>query len=1190
MTNEINDILTIPESDQGYYRHPTVFENRVIFVSEDDLWDVSINGGYARRLTSSPGNASNPHFSPDGTQLAFTSSEEGAPEVFVMAAKGGPTQQLTFNGAQSSVVGWSKDGQNVLFRSNFRESFSRNYAIYSVPAKGGETETLPYGTAHNISYEPGNPSGQHPGRVLARFTDDLARWKRYKGGTAGVLWIDVNGDGSWNRLLPEITAGLCRPMWIGDRIYFLSDFEGYGNLYSCTPQGQELRRHTDHVGFYVRFPSTDGKTIVYTAGGDLYRFDVASDTSTKIDVDYASPRTAMKRKFVDADQYLEDFSLHPRGHSLVVNTRGKIFNFGNWEGAVRQNGEEQGVRYRLSRYLNDGSRILTVSDQTGEERFEIHRADGSAAPKIIALKSADADKDVQIGRPIDICMSPVADELVFGNHRQELVHLNLADGTTRVLDRCDYNRISGISYSADGRWVAYGFPTSHSTAIIKIADLTTGECFDVTNGQFQDVNPYFDPEGRYLYFLSFRKFDPVFDQMFFELSFPRGMVPCLVTLRADVESPFIQKPRSLDGDDEEEDDDDDSDEETEGSEDSEASADDSEPAGKDAKDKKSKKDDKPKPVEIDFEGIDARVETFPVSEGSYGDIAAIDDTVFWTVYPLSGTLDMDFGDEPAGGTLKAFSLKSLKEKVFARETAGFEIGADRKTIALLGLHGIQVVSATGGGPAAGGDLDDDDGDDAPSRQSGWINLARISVSVDPRLEWRQMLRESWRLMRDHFWREDMSGVDWNEVWSRYKTLISRVLTRAEFSDVVWTMQGELGTSHAYEIGGDYALSPQYRPGFLGAEVEWNPDWTRPVADDSEVSEDAESNPEIQETATQETDRGAYKITRIIRGDSWNAAETSPLTRPGLRIQEGDHIVAINGRRTCAEVSIEERLVHQAGREVELVIAHQISSPDISSPDNSEDANEESQELETCTVKTLLSETPARYREWVLHNRKVVHEASDGQLGYVHIPDMGPLGYAEFHRSYLSENSKKGLVVDVRHNGGGFVSQLILEKLARRNLGYGLQRWSQPIPYPEESVQGPLVCLTNENAGSDGDIFSHCFKLMNLGPLLGKRTWGGVVGIQPTQALVDGSITTQPEFSFWFNDVGFNIENYGTEPDIEVELPPQTEHDPQLEAALDLALKMLDDTKPAIPDFAPYPLLRPPAELPPRGIIDPKKSR
>lgn len=1169
------ELLTIPESDQGYYRHPTVFGNRVVFVSEDDLWDVPLTGGPARRLTSSAGTALSPHFSPDGKQIAFTSTEEGAPEVFVMPANGGPARQLTFNGAQSAVVGWSTDGQNILFRSNYREAFPHNYVIYSVNANGGESTRLPFGTARSISFHPEPPAPHQTPAVLARHTDDLARWKRYKGGTAGVLWIDTQGNGSWNRLLPEITSGLCRPMWIGDRIYFLSDFEGYGNLYSCTPDGQQLRRHTDHVGFYVRFPSTDGKTIVYTCGGDLFRYDVATDTSTQIDVDYASPRTCLKRKFVDADQYLEDFSLHPRGHSLVVNSRGKLFNFGNWEGAVRQNGQEQGVRYRLSRYLNDGERILTISDQTGEERFEIHRADGAAAPKIITVHGAN------IGRPLDISLSPVADEIVFTNHRQELIHLNLTDGAARVLDRSDHARIHGIAYAPDGRWLAYGFSNAQSTSIIKIADLTPGDTFgqtfSVTNSQFQDINPAFDPAGRYLYFLSYRKFDPVYDQMFFDLNFPRGMVPCVLTLRDDVESPFLQKPRPLDGDEDDEDSDSDTSSDDTSSDDTssddtdsdDTNTDDSEESTETSDSDSNEKTDKPKnnapkPVEIDFDGIEARVETFPVPEASYGDIAATDDTVFWTVYPITGSLNTNVGEDDAtSGTLKAFSLKSLKEKVFARDILGFELGADRKTLALFASNGIQVVSASSGGPA---ELDDDTDDETPSRQSGWINLARISLPVEPHAEWRQMLREAWRLMRDHFWREDMSGIDWNQIWNLYKSRLNRVLTRAEFSDLVWTMQGELSTSHAYELGGDYAISPQYRPGFLGAEVVWDPDWTPPSD---------ENTPE------QHTDRGAYKITRIIRGDSWNADETSPLTRPGLRVREGDHIVAINGRRTTEHVSIEERLIHQAGREVELVVSSRESSPDSSS---------ETTSLQTITVKTLTTETPARYREWVLQNRQRVHEASNGQLGYVHIPDMGPRGFAEFHRNYLSENSKKGLVVDVRYNDGGYVSQLILEKLARRHLGYGLQRWSQPIPYPEESIQGPMVCITNENAGSDGDVFSHCFKLMKLGPLLGKRTWGGVIGIQPTHALVDGSITTQPEFSFWFQDVGFSIENYGTDPDIEVELPPQTEHDPQLETALELALKMLDETQPTLPDFAPYPQLRPPAELPPRGIIDPRSTQ
>ncbi|MBA2662685.1 MAG: PDZ domain-containing protein [Bradymonadaceae bacterium] len=1165
----IFDSLGIEESDQGYYRHPTVFGDRVVFVSEDDLWEVALGGGYARRLTGSTGDALYPCFSPDGKRLAYTSNEEGAPEVFVMDSRGGAARKLTFNGAQSSVVGWSEDGQSVLFRSNFREPFSRTFVIYEVDANGGESARLPVGPAHALTYQPDGP-----GRVLARHTDDLARWKRYRGGTAGVLWIDVEGAGSWNRLLPEITAGLCRPMWIGQRIYFLSDFEGHGNLYSCTPQGQDLCRHTDHVGFYARFASTDGKTIVYTLGGELYRFDIASDAGEKIAVDYASPRTCLKRKFVDADTYLDEFALHPRGHSLAVNSRGKTFNFGNWEGAVRQSGKEQGVRYRLVRYLNDGERLVVVSDEGGEERFEIHRADGAKRPKAIDTQGFD------IGRALELSVSPTSDQLVFTNHRQELVHLDLQSGITRVLDRSKFSRIEGLSISADGRWVAYGFASGPSTSTIKIANLESGQCEAVTTGEFQDLNPYFDPAGRYLYFLSYRHFDPVYDQMFFDLSFPRGMKPCVVTLRDDIESPFLEKPRPLDGDedgdgDSDADDSSDSSDSSDGVEASAPTAGDSADSGDsaDAGDGDTKatnataKADEAapaggvEPIVIDFEGIKSRVEVFPVSDASYGDIGATEDRVFWTVFPISGSLEQGWDAEAPSGALKVFSLKSLKEKIFAREVSTFEIGPDRKTMALLAENGIQVVSAAGEGPA----LSEPDGDDSPSRQTGWIDLGRISLCVEPRAEWAQMLRESWRLMRDHFWSSDMGGVDWDEVWQRYKMLLGRVLTRSEFSDLVWVMQGELGTSHAYEIGGDYSVPPQYRPGFLGVEVAWNPDWS---------SSDGTSNSDV---ADEDEEHGAYTITRIVRGDSWNTQETSPLARAGVRVKEGDHIVSVNGQRVSEHVSIEQRLINQAGKEVELVFATVVEASD--------EAPEATTELRTYTIKTLRSETPARYREWVLKNRQRVHDASDGQLGYVHIPDMGPHGFAEFHRNYLSESGKRGMVVDVRYNGGGHVSQLILEKLARKNLGYDIQRWSPPVPYPQESVHGPLVCLTNENAGSDGDIFSHCFKLMGLGPLLGKRTWGGVVGIWPRHALVDGSITTQPEFSFWFKDVGFGVENWGTQPDIEVELPPQADNDPQLDAALALASKLLDEQRPALPDFAPYPSLRPSAALASARRID-----
>ncbi len=373
----------------------------------------------------------------------------------------------------------------------------------------------------------------------------------------------------------------------------------------------------------------------------------------------------------------------------------------------------------------------------------------------------------------------------------------------------------------------------------------------------------------------------------------------------------------------------------------------------------------------------------------------------------------------------------------------------------------------------------------------------------------------------------MSQVDWVAIHDRYLPLVDRVCSRSEFSDLMWEMQGELGTSHAYEFGGDYRPEPSYWQGHLGADFEY----------DSKMD--------------------AWQITHIYQGDAWEPAADSSLTKPGINIKVGDHLISVNGRKLSHSLSPAAALVNLAWNEVLLGV----SGKDGSEP-------------RSVTVKVLASETPARYREWVEANRQRVHQATGGRVGYVHIPDMMGKGYAEFHRGYLAEVDREGLVVDVRFNGGGHVSALILEKLARRRLGYDTSRWGQvPVPYPPESVLGPMVALTNEHAGSDGDIFSHGFKMMKLGPLIGKRTWGGVIGITPSHPLVDGTLTTQPEFSFWFSDVGWGVENYGTDPDIEVDITPQDYargFDAQLERAIEEIQKLLEANPPGLPEFPQKP--------------------
>jgi tricorn protease len=1045
-------------TNPGYYRFPTIHGDHIVFVSEDDLWSVPATGGMARhapsvarRLTSGLGLATHPALSPDGAWLAFSGRDEGSPEVYLMPAQGGEAQRLTFLGSDSTVIGWR--GDRIVFTTNAGQPFGRPPHLATISRHGGSVEHLPIGPAQFISY---GPTG---GCVIGRNAPDPARWKRYRGGTAGDLWIDPTGKGNFRRLI-TLKGNPSRPMWIGNRIFFLCDHEGTGNLYSCTPTGKDLRRHTHHEDFYVRHPSTDGHRIVYHAGADLFVWD---GESRPVHVDYHGPRPQRQRKFISADRYLETVAPHPQGHRLALAARGRVFSFGNWEGPVTQHGED--IRRRLPRWLPDGKRLVLVSDAGGEETLVVGDA---------------AFPGLDLGRVVDLRVAPKTDVVALTNHRNELLLVNLKSRQIRVLDKSAWANVAGFDWSPDGRWIAYSFALSQHTSQIRICEVATGKTHPVTKPVLQDVAPTFSPCGKFLYFLSYREFDPVYDNLHFDLSFPRGVKPYLVTLQADTPSPFV-------------------------------------PVAKAPEEKKDPKE-KPVKVPIDFAGIENRILAFPVPEGRYQQIAGIAGKALFTSVPPEGALAGDVwppADElPAKATLEAYDFETHKTDTVLTGISHFALSADRKTLVVRVGNKLRVLKA-------GEKPDEAAAKEGPGKKSGWVDLSRVKVPVWPGDEWRQMFREAWRLQRDQFWTPDMSRVDWQAVHDRYLPLVDRVATRAEFSDLMWEMQGELGTSHAYEFGGDYRRPPRYDVGLLGVDL------------------------------------AGWRIQRIVRGDPWNESACSPLAAPGLNIREGDVITAINGKPVTPDA-----LVNLAGAEISLTIGKR-----------------------TVTVKTLASETPLRYREWVEQNRQTVHDQTQGRAGYVHIPDMGPHGFAEFHRYFLAEIDREGLIVDVRHNGGGHVSELLLEKLARRRLAYCQSRWFNIQPYPSDSVFGPLVALTNEHAGSDGDIFSHGFKLLKLGPLIGKRTWGGVIGIWPRHSLVDGGLTTQPEFSFWFKDVGWNVENYGTEPDIEVEYRPQdyaAGKDPQLARALVEIRRQLKTNPPQRPDLGNRPQLNAPRLTPQRG--------
>ncbi len=1080
----------------GYARFPTIHDDRVVFTAEDDLWQVSASGGRAERLTAGVAESIHARFSPDGSRLAFTAASEGPQEVFVMTASGGDARRLTFEGERALVAAWRPDGSRIVYTSSAGQPGIGYRVLRSVSPAGGEPETLSYGIASAIAF------GPNGALVLGRNTREPAQWKRYRGGTAGYLWIDPDGSGQFKRLLPGLSSNFDRPCWVGERVYFISDHEGIGNVYSCLSSGEDLRRHTQQTDYYARHLSTDGRRLVYVAAGDLYLLDPAAGSVSRVSAELATARTQRARKFVSAAKFLDSWMPLPQGHAVAVTARGKAFTFGNWEGPVRQYGAADGVRYRMLTPLSDGKRFVAVADDGAEPRLVVFS--GDAAPGRV-LGSLD------VGIVAEMRASPASDQVLLLNHRCEVVLVDLAKEGLRVIDRSPYarNELSsharGCAWSPDGAWVAYAFAVNPRQTAIKLCRIETGETYQVTQPVLHDTHPAFDPNGKYLYFISTRELDPVRDSLRFSWGFPRGMRPYLITLRRDLRSPFQPEPAAP---------------RSEAAEKVEA-----------AREEEKAAEAAPKPVQIDLDGIGMRIVAFPVEEGRYGRVQGTHDGVVFTSYPITGTLrDSEYLLQTNKGVLEAYHFETHKQERIAEGLTDFEVTSSGRTLLYRADERLRVLKA-GEKPQAEGEAAN-----KPGRESGWLDLDRVKVAVLPEAEWRQMLGEAWRMQREFFWVSDMAGVDWQRAYDKYARLLDRIGSRAELSDLMWEMQGELGSSHAYEYGGEYRQHPEYKQGFLGLDWRFDP----------------------------ASDR--YVIAHIVAGDPWNPDATSPLLAPGVNVREGDAILAINGQPVTPEIGPQQLLVNLAGSEVELLV----QPADGAEP-------------RTVVIRALADEHPARYRDWVEANRRKVHEATGGKIGYLHVPNMVSSGFAEFYRYFLAEYDHEGLIVDVRWNSGGIVSPLLLETLMRPRIGYAFQRWGQPEPYFYESPRGNLVALTDEHAGSDGDIFSHAFKLLGLGPLVGTRTWGGVIGYNDATQIpfADGSLTTQPEFSFWFSDVGWGVENYGTDPTIEVVYPPQAYmagEDPQLDRAIAEAMRLVAEHPRTTPVPGPWPERR----FPPRG--------
>ena len=672
----------------GYYQRPTICGDKLVFIYEDDLWikDLKSSSTLASRLTSNPGRANDPQLSPDGCYLAYTSLDEGHPEIYVTHLDEMEPRRLTYLGEDTRCVGWSRDGQHVLFTTNAGNPFGRIFQLAQVSKDGGPWTPLNLGPASHISY------ASEIGRVLGRHTWDPARWKRYRGGTAGQLWIDIAENGQFKPLL-KIKGNLTRPIWMKDRIYFGSDHEDICNLYSCLSDGSDLKSHSYHNDFFIRYPNSDGQRLVYQCGGDIFLVDPNKLLPEKLEITVQTQRQRLARHFVSAAHYLEDYSLSPDGAKTAIVTRGKAFCFAHWEGAVTQLGERDGVRYRLLRWGPCG--VFCVNDQHGEEEIGIFFTDKKdTTPHRYVTLTGKKD----IGRVLQMGIAPCGKRLWFTNHRHELFCIELSQtfiqnhkgskskkkskksdqGKAPNLHKITedkFQRIKEASFSPDSQWLAFSRCTNRQDSQICLWNWKERKVIPVTTTPFFDWSPNFDPEGRYLYFLSCRDFDPVKDNLFFDYSFPKAARPYLITLQKEQPDPFLHQARPP------------------GADPTELPSPYLEDKSE-SKKKKKKGENHPQKIKVDLEGIQDRLRVFPVTEGRYFGVIGIKGKVILGRSPASSVLKLT--EPPARNPescLETFDFNSGEVSVSFRGISGFDVSLDHSTVIYRNDKSLRVIKA-----------------------------------------------------------------------------------------------------------------------------------------------------------------------------------------------------------------------------------------------------------------------------------------------------------------------------------------------------------------------------------------------------------------------------------------------------------------------------------------------------------------
>lgn len=1071
-----------------YLRYPHLNGDLLTFVAANDIWLAPVEGGRAWRLTDDREPVRTPRFSPDGSHIAFISFRDGHPEAYVVAVSDGETRRLSWWGAKNTLVlGWTTDGR-VLVASHAGEKNLRDVVVKAV-GLDGSVERLRYGPAWGLAIGEGGATAlSTPG------SRPPAHWKRYRGGTAPRLWLDRAGDGSWERLLADEPASLVDPMWVDGRLTFVSDRGASlpGSVESANEQANiwvfddalsddpgEPRQVTfqgPDEG-YVRDAATDGRRIVWHSRGRVMLMDGLEGDPHEVEV--TVPGSAPRPFRADPKKNLGRPVPDHGGDASLITWRGNVHWLTHREGPARALIADPAVRAREPVLLGQTGYAALVSDAEGEDALEIHHIGGEEEPRRLATGA--------LGRVLHLASDPAGERVATISHDGSLRIVDVASDASdpiREVANSPQGEALSPSFSPDGRYLIWSQPSTFGAWLHQLMVLDTrsdGPVVALTSGTFHDHDPVFTRDGKHIVFLSERTFDPDYDKHEFGLAFAGSTRPWLIPVAATEPPPFgpsaegwkISSPD--DGDDD---------------------------------------SDQASP-NLDIDGAEDRAVPFPVRSGNHRRLETCAAGVLWIEEAgetgALGTRRAGVKGEPQPDTIQLWSFEKRKVETVVPKVDDYAVSGDGRRLVVKHKDTLTVTPA----------------DRRPEKEDDpavvKVDLSRLRFEVEPRTEWEQMFNENARIMRDHFWREDMDGVDWDAVVERWRPLVATLASHDDLVDLLWETMGELNTSHAYVIPVGEPGDGNRKLGLLGADLS-------------------------------PTDEG-WRIDRILPAESSDPAARSPLRGAGVDALEGDVIVAVDGAPVDPVFGPATRLVGAADKPVELTLRRDGDDRRV-------------------VVVPLADEEMLRYQDWVRSRREYVLEHSGGRLGYVHVPDMMSTGWAQLHRDLRHATRREGLIVDVRYNRGGHTSQLVLARLMRRVVGWIPARHHEEAGvYPEAAPRGPVVLVANEHSGSDGDIINAAGQAMGLGPVVGVRTWGGVVGIDQRFRLVDGTVVTQPRYAFWLKGKGWGVENHGVDPDIEVVHSPAdyfADNDPQLDRATEEALGQLEQTPAASPPPMPDP--------------------